>query len=125
VRGTQWATRTSTSSSARAVSATWRAIARRDDGTGVVYLVGELDLSVVEQLEEELRGALAQSKRALKIDLTDVTYIDSSSVGVLMRTLSAATDAGKTMRVVNACGICRRVLEVAGVAEVLGLDGVE
>jgi anti-sigma B factor antagonist len=107
------------------VSAVWRAISRRDDGTGMVYLVGELDLSVVDQLEDQLRTALARATKALKVDLTDVTYIDSSSVGVLMRTLAAATDEGKAMRVVNAHGVCRRVLEVAGVAEVLGVDGAE
>ena len=107
------------------MSAVFRAISRRDDGTGMVYLVGELDLAVVDELEAELRDALARATSALKVDLSDVTYIDSSSVGVLMRTLAAATDDGKTMRVVNARGVCRRVLEVTGVADVLGVDGVE
>ena len=54
-----------------------------------------------------------------------MTYIDSSSVGVLMRTLATATNEGKVLRVVNASGVPRRVLEVAGVAAALGLDEVE
>jgi anti-sigma B factor antagonist len=107
------------------VSAVWRAISRPDDDAEVVRLAGELDLAVVDQLERDLRAALAQASSTLHVDLADVTYIDSSSVGVLMRTLATATNEGKVLRVVNASGVPRRVLEVAGVAAALGLDEVE
>jgi anti-sigma B factor antagonist len=104
------------------VSAVWRAIAPHDDGSGVVHLSGELDIAVVEELERELRAAVSTTTTRLDIDLDEVTYIDSSSVGAIMRTLAAATEVGKSLRVINARGVPRRVLEISGVGEVLGLE---
>ena len=107
------------------MSAVWRAVSRHDDGVGVVRLEGELDLSVVNELEDELQQALQNAATGLHVDVADVTYIDSSSVGAIMRTFAVALNEGKTLRVVNARGIPRRVLELAGVSDILGLDGTE
>jgi anti-sigma B factor antagonist len=102
------------------MSAPWR-----DDGESgspVLRLEGELDLSVAEELEQQLLHALRRADERLCVDLSEVTYIDSSSVRALLRAAAFAHDRGKRVQVTSASGISRRVIELAGVEDVLGLD---
>ncbi len=98
---------------------------RRDDEerrSPVLHLEGELDLAVAEELEQQLLHALRGADERLCIDLSEVTYIDSSSVRALLRAAAIAHDRGKRVQVTSASGISRRVLELAGVEDLLGLD---
>ena len=93
-----------------------------DSGSPVLHLEGELDLSVAEELEQQLLHALRSADERLCVDLSEVTYIDSSSVRALLRAAAVAHDRGKRVQVTSASGISRRVLELAGVEDLLGLD---
>jgi stage II sporulation protein AA (anti-sigma F factor antagonist) len=104
------------------VTAAWRADDHPDSGNSVLHLGGELDLSVAEELEQQLLHALRRADERLFVDLSEVTYLDSSSVRALLRAAAIAHDGGKRVQVTSASGISRRVLELAGVEEVLGLD---
>ena len=97
----------------------------REDDQGaspVLHLQGELDLAVSEELEQRLLHALRRADERLCIDLSGVTYIDSSSVRALLRAAAIAHDRGKKVQVTRASGISRRVIELAGVEDILGLD---
>jgi stage II sporulation protein AA (anti-sigma F factor antagonist) len=104
------------------VSAAWRSDEHPDGGNPVLHLGGELDLSVAEELEQQLMHALRGAEERLYVDLSEVTYLDSSSVRALLRAAAIAHDRGKRVQVTRASGISRRVLELAGVEDVLGLD---
>jgi anti-anti-sigma factor len=100
----------------------WRAEERVERGIHVVELEGELDLSVSGDLERQLLAVVRRAPEHICIDLTRITYLDSSSVRALLRAAEAATDDGKKLRVGGASGVSRRVLELTGVDEVRGLD---
>ena len=93
-----------------------------ESGSSVLHLEGELDLSVAEELEQQLLHALRRADERLCVDLSEVTYIDSSSVRALLRAAAIAHDRGKRVQVTSASGISRRVIELAGVEDILGLD---
>ncbi len=99
--------------------------ASRDPGGATVRLEGELDLAAAERLEKELLAAVADCDDELRVDLVGVTYLDSSAIRTLLRVRAYASDDGKRMRVSGASGVSRRVLEIAGVDKVLGLDDDE
>ena len=67
----------------------FRVTARREGERAVVALAGELDLAGVPRLEEAL-GEARRAARSLTIDLTDLDFIDSSGLGVLLRFNNAA-----------------------------------
>lgn len=90
--------------------------------TTVLHLKGELDLSVADVLEQQLMVAVASADDAVPVDLSAVTYLDSTSVRALLRASSRAIESGKRLYVMNANGITRRVLEFSGVTDVLGLS---
>jgi anti-anti-sigma factor len=104
------------------VAAKWRAEETTTDGVPVLELHGELDLSAARDFETACAAAATRAPERLNVDLTQVTYFDSSSVRALLRVVTTARDEGKVVRVTGASDIARRVLELTGVATLLGLD---
>jgi anti-sigma B factor antagonist len=80
----------------------------------VVRLEGEIDLSAVEHVVYELSRAAAMSDDVL-IDLQNVTFIDSTGVGLLAQAMSK----GATLVIDGAPEHVRRVIEMAGLTEPL------
>ena len=87
------------------------------DRDGDVYLVkaeGELDAGTEDVLADELNRAVATDAKHILLDLSDVTFIDSTGLDLLVRT-NRRVAAGR-LRLVPVEGQVRRVLELTGVA---------
>jgi anti-anti-sigma factor len=54
------------------------------DGVWIVRLGGKLDISSTENLEQLIKDKLTAEPRPLVINLSQVTYISSSGLGVLL-----------------------------------------
>jgi anti-anti-sigma factor len=74
---------------------------------------GELDLAV----KEALREALAPLTGVVTLDLGAVTFLDSSSIGVLVSTNSRLAADGGALRLRNPQDMPRRSLEVVGLKD--------
>lgn len=85
----------------------------RNDGGTVVSLAGELDLYNAEDVRAALLEACADDPAVLVVDLAEVTFIDSTALGVLIEARSKLADrAGFRLA---APGLeTRRALEVSG-----------
>jgi anti-sigma B factor antagonist len=89
------------------------------EGTSVVSLGGELDLSTIPRMEVLLFGEL--SHRAVIVDLSALSFIDSSGMAVLIKAFRA-TDGDRRMVTVIAPGSqVERVLRIAGIHRALPL----
>jgi len=83
------------------------------DGTVVVRLVGELDLYNAHQVREELFAVANREPQRLIVELSGVTFIDSTGLGVLIE--SRARLANKQGFLLAAPGLeTRRALEISG-----------
>lgn len=92
------------------------------DGVRVLHASGELDVTVVPAL---LAGvpALLSGARGLVLDLTDVTFFDSSGVRLVDRLARESSRAGVGFLVAAPPGNpARRVLQVVGLAAALVED---
>ncbi len=87
------------------------------DPHGVVSIAaaGDVDLSNAAQLAEAVSAAVARSPDRLVFDLTDLRFIDSAGIAVLV----TATNALEDVSVRNPSPIVSRVIELTGLAEVL------
>jgi len=60
----------------------------RQDGAAIVRLGGELDLYNATQVREALTAASTHSPERLVVDLSEVEFIDSTALGVLIEARS-------------------------------------
>jgi len=87
------------------------------DGTSIVSVAGEIDLAVAEDFVGVAEACLRQGS-GIQLDLGDVTFIDSSGLGVLVRLRKEAVEQDKTFRLANVSNSVERLLEVTGLDHV-------
>lgn len=91
-------------------------------GRSVFHLRGDLDYATTGTLRTPgVQALTTEGCRAITLDLADVTFVDSSGLGVLVELSNAARGNGVHMELVNAPTSVRRVIEIAGLANILGL----
>lgn len=83
-----------------------------------VALGGDLDIAGVAELERPLAAVLDAAPQPLHLDLSELAFLDSSGVSVLVR---LANHFG-SVRTQAATEAVRRVIEVLGLADRLGLQ---
>lgn len=84
----------------------------------VVTVSGEVDIASAPVLRETLLSVLAEGPHQLVIDLDQVTFLDSTGIGVLVAAFRRATEAGGSMGVVCHSKRSLRVLEITGLTKV-------
>ena len=89
------------------------------NGTSVVSLAGELDLSTIPRMEVPLLGEV--SHRAVIVDLSALSFIDSSGIAVLIKAFRAAEGNGRMHTVIASGSQVERVLRLAGIDRALPL----
>jgi anti-anti-sigma factor len=90
------------------------------DGTSgpVVELVGELDLSNVESLDDILAQVLEAHPARITLDVTGLRFMDSSGLALLLRTNVAV----ESLTLVHPSELIRRVIEGTGLTEILRME---
>jgi anti-sigma B factor antagonist len=95
------------------VSATFRASAI-DIGGGVatVSVVGEADLYTAPELKEALTTAIDGGARGVLVDLSETTFIDSTTLGVLMGGVRRLRTVGGEIAIVCRDANIRKIFEI-------------
>ncbi|MEX2210632.1 MAG: STAS domain-containing protein [Gaiellaceae bacterium] len=84
-----------------------------NDGAVVVRLAGELDLYNAEVVREALRTSCERASERLVVDLSGVTFLDSTALGVLVE--ARAGFPNRCAFLIAAPGaVTRRALEISG-----------
>jgi anti-sigma B factor antagonist len=82
---------------------------------------GVVDLASAKQLEEGIVAAVAEDgARAVVIDLSGVTLLDSMGIAALLKGRRWAAERGRDFRLTGAIGLVREVLDITGVWTHLG-----
>jgi anti-sigma B factor antagonist len=82
----------------------------RDAGTTFVVASGELDAFVAGDLEAVFVDAGEDPR--IVVDLTNVSFMDSTALGVLVRAVRDVDTRGGAVRVVLPRGTARRIFEL-------------
>lgn len=86
-----------------------------------VLVEGEVDVSNADELRNAVDAALALDAPEVTVDLSQVPYIDSTGIGVLVGAAHRAADAGKKLVVASPQKNVARVLGLLGVADDLNI----
>jgi anti-sigma B factor antagonist len=101
---------------------TFEALPDRDGGPTVLRATGDLDVAVVPALLPEV-PALVSAAGSVVLDLSDVTFFDSSGVRLVDRLTRECGARATPFRIVAPPGgPTRRVLELVGTADALTSD---
>ena len=91
------------------------AIVREENGTPIVYLSGELDLTSAGQFSTAIDAALGSHPGRLILDASGLSFMDSSGIVLLV----SATQRVQEVQVRDPSPIVRRLIELTGLSNIL------
>jgi anti-anti-sigma factor len=86
-------------------------------------LSGEVDLNTAQSMREAALDAMRHHGTNLRIDLSGVTFLDSTGLEVLLATRRRATLEGGQLHLVDPTQAVMRVLEVTGIKHLFEIAG--
>ena len=96
-------------------------ITKTQNGTNLeIALEGRLDTMTAPELEKELNASLDNAD-TLTLDFTDLAYISSAGLRVLLSAHKAMSRKGG-MKIVNVNEIVKEVFDVTGFADILTIE---
>jgi anti-anti-sigma factor len=88
----------------------------------VVQVSGELDLSTVPEFVAVIDEVLELSPPAVQLDLSELSFIDSSGVGAYVSAFRRARAAGTRLALGSRSPFVDRVLQISGVEDALAAE---
>jgi anti-sigma B factor antagonist len=91
---------------------------------GMIRVEGEVDHLEAPTLETAASQLLSDGARSLVFDCSDIDYIDSAGLRVLVKAYNKAHGQGGTVTVRNPSAFTCELLQVVGLDTVLAIDGL-
>ena len=100
------------------------AATRETDPTGqdVLVVTGDVDLATAHDFVAAAEALTARLSGPLRLDLSGVTFLDSTGISALLEIRRAATAAGTDVVVLGQSTTVSRVLALAGIADLFSHD---
>lgn len=96
--------------------------AELDGNAFVITLTGEADLYTAPELDRALQGVLALGGTSVAVDLGDVSFIDSTALGVLIRHHHRFKSRGGDLVLVTADRRLLRTFEITGLDRIFSIE---
>jgi anti-sigma B factor antagonist len=84
----------------------------------VIAVGGEIDVATAPQLRECLHRIIAEGAATVVVDLLDVTFLDSTALGVLVGALKRCRELGGDLHVVVTDPRIVKIFEITGLTKV-------
>ena len=88
------------------------------EGTHVISLAGEVDLYTAPELKQELLNAIGGGAKEVIVDFTDTTFIDSTTLGVLVGGVKRLRPNGGRLSIVCSDPNITKIFEITGLDRV-------
>ena len=88
-----------------------------------VKILGEIDHHSAKMLRERIDEALYYHRsKSVALDLSQVSFMDSSGLGLILGRFTLARELGGVLRVLNPNESVSRVLELAGTGRLIKIE---
>jgi anti-sigma B factor antagonist len=91
----------------------------RNDGYELLTVEGELDIATAPRMLGALNEAIADMDAPLVVDLTDVVFMDSTGLALLMNARRRVVRLGHGFAIICPTGPIARVFEIADMVDSL------
>jgi len=95
------------------------AIDNKENGVWEFKIAGEVDISNAQQFKNKLMAALEEKKQNITIDLSELNYIDSTGLGVIIGTYGTIKKEGFGIKVLNPKNPVKKLLNISGLDKIL------
>ena len=85
-----------------------------DDGTHIVAVTGEIDLFTAPEVKQRVSAPIDAGRSHVVVDLTETTFIDSSSLGVLIGAHRRLSGQDGDLVIVGTEPNVRKTLKITG-----------
>ena len=87
-------------------------VERPADGVAIIDVVGDADLYSAPELRDRLAEVLDGGARLVIVDLSETTFVDSMTLGVLLGAMKRLGTAGGRLELVVSRPDIRRIFEI-------------
>ena len=91
------------------------------DDVYVIALTGEIDLYTAPEFKQQLLDIVGQGAKTVVVDLTDTTFIDSTTLGVLVGGVKRLRPNGGQLSIVSSDRNITKIFEITGLNRVFPL----
>jgi anti-anti-sigma factor len=91
-------------------------------GISVLAVAGEIHVSTAPELSEALNRAIASGRTRLVLDFSEVEFIDSTGLSLLVQAKQRIESQGHRFALRQPTERVRRVLEISGLAELFTIE---
>ena len=93
------------------------------EGVVNAYLLGDIDHHTAKEMRAVIDDALESgSPKLLVLDFRDVSFMDSSGIGLVMGRYKAVQAIGGELRIANPAAHIRRVMRLAGLDRLAAIE---
>lgn len=91
------------------------------DGVPILSVAGEIDVATAPPLRERIHRQVGSGATQLVVDLLNVTFLDSTALGVLVGAVNRLREAGGDLLLVIDKRRVLKVFEITGLTEVFSI----
>jgi len=93
-----------------------------DDQTHVISLGGEIDLYTAPEFKERMVDLIEAGKKNIVVDLSEATFIDSTTLGVLVGGVKRLRPSGGGLALVCTDQNISKIFEITGLDRVFSIQ---
>lgn len=96
-------------------------VVNENDSSVLVTVSGDIEMMTIKDFKEKLFEIGQNIDKNVELDLSNVDYIDSSGVGVLISLMKLQKKKGKTLAIEKASSQVLNVLQLSSLSDVFDL----
>ena len=93
------------------------------DESYVIALAGEVDLYTAPEFKQQLLDVIAKGGRNVVVDFSETTFIDSTTLGVLVGGVKRLRQNGGQLALVSTDRNITKIFEITGLDRVFAIHG--
>lgn len=92
------------------------------ESQAAIRLQGRFDFNSHRDFREAVDAALASPASVITVDMTDVEYLDSSALGMLLMLRDRAKGFAREVKLAGCRGTVRQILDIANFGKLFSID---
>lgn len=91
------------------------------DKSGVIRMAGEIDYTVTPKIRTGLLNYIEKTKGSLKLDLSELDYLDSSGLAVFIEARRHLVEQGRVLEIISVKEEVKKIFQLTQVDKLFGL----